>query len=137
VLHSEAGKDLDAAIVHHDGEVHDYFTGWRPENAPQAFIEIELAGSEFETSALCLPGIDFLVKGDGWRYCHTYFSPNPIPDAGLGNGDDPAVVSSRPTDRRNRFSSVSTEGAFCGPDVDSMQAGSLGPQRTAVQPKPQ
>ena len=59
--YTEAGKHLDAAIVHGYRKVNDDLAGGIAQDAPQAVIEVEFFCCVIEPSSLGFPGIDLLL----------------------------------------------------------------------------
>jgi len=58
VLNPEAGEDLDAAIVHVDGEMDRQLAARLTQDAAQARVELEAVGGEIELLLRDMPGVD-------------------------------------------------------------------------------
>ncbi len=73
VLDAVAGKDLDGAVVHADGDVDNEFAGGVAENLPNAGVEVEFGCGEVESSGLGFPGISFLLEGESLHFVFPLF----------------------------------------------------------------
>jgi hypothetical protein len=64
VLDAKAGKHLDFAIIHGDGEMHDNFASGCAKQLPEPFVQVQLLCCEVEPCTLGFPGVDFLIQSD-------------------------------------------------------------------------
>ena len=71
VLHAEAGENFEMAVIHLHRDVTDDLAVGIAQNAPQAFVKIQLLGGQIEAGALRFPRVGFFIHmGRRGNRCH-------------------------------------------------------------------